>query len=80
MTSLSKNQEQLGATIKELAPKKDPHDEENILNYDEAVVPDGNAWEIKIPDDSAFAEMVNFRTVFLDNDEMDILDCFPSAE
>lgn len=72
-TSISKDREQLDETIKRVAPQKNPHDEGDILNYKEATVPDGDATEVEIPDDSVFAEMVGSRTVFLHSDEMDVL-------
>jgi hypothetical protein len=80
-TSISKNREQLEETIKGVAPQKDPDDAEDILNYYEAVVPDGDPREVEIPDGSVFAEMVQSRTVFLLPDEMGVIwDSVPSPE
>lgn len=73
ITSISKDQEQLNATIEELAPKKDPEEEDEILNWEKAAEPDGSAQEIEIPGDSVFAEMVKNGTVFLHDDEMGLI-------
>ena len=64
MTSISKDQTQLDTTFEEIKIKEP----ETEL--------DGQFQEITIPDDSVFAEMVQTRTVFLHDDEMDIIyDC-----
>ena len=73
ITSISKDRTQLDSTIEELAPKKDPEDEDEILNYEKAAEPEGSAEELEIPDDSIFAEMVKNSTVFLHDDEMDLI-------
>ena len=73
ITSISKDRAQLDATIEELSPKQDPEDESEILNYEKAAEPDGNAEELEIPDDSVFADMVRDNTVFLHDDEMDLM-------
>ncbi|OGG41991.1 hypothetical protein A2837_02175 [Candidatus Kaiserbacteria bacterium RIFCSPHIGHO2_01_FULL_46_22] len=70
-TSISKDQEQLDETVKRLAPRLDSEGE--VQNWDKAVTPEEGSWEIEIPEDSIFVEMVGFRTVFLEPDEMDVL-------
>lgn len=65
--SISKDQAQLDEAIKSLAKKEDRDEDSTTIPYEEA-------WEVEIPDDSVFAEMVEMRgTVFLHRDEEDIL-------
>ena len=68
ITSISKDKAQLKETIQELKPSP-----QNQRNKDKFTVPDGKAEKIKIPIDSAFADMVEHQTIFLHDDEMDLI-------
>jgi hypothetical protein len=58
--SISKDKKQLEATKKRIVDKGEGK-------------PNGKPTEVTIPDDHAFAEMVETRTVFLQHDEMDVI-------
>jgi hypothetical protein len=73
LVSISKSREQIEASIQDLAPKPDPDWEEDILNYDKAAEPNGEPEELEIPDDSPFARMVQGGTVFLREDELELI-------
>ena len=73
ITSISKDREQLDATIQELAPKPPDSEENEDFNYRQAATPSGKVEEIDIPDDSVFADMVKDRTIFLHDDELDLI-------
>lgn len=61
-TSISKDQTQLNDTIQEIEAESD----EGNVKCEELS-------EVEVPNDHAFAEMVQSRTVFLHDDEMDVI-------
>lgn len=72
LNSISKDAEQLAVTIEEQSsPQADIAGK--VSHHDNNVIPEGEAEEIDIPDNSIFAEMVESRTVFLNENEMDII-------
>ena len=67
LISISKDRGQLDATVKEVTAKKSEDEHEEIPEVD------GEHEEIEIPNDSVFVEMVKMHTIFLHDDEMDII-------